>query len=68
LQLNDFKFTEGYGGKQQMKVETLSDYVRTGRTLIRPTCRGVTRGGQGGHNFPDAESLWGRRITAVGAK
>jgi len=30
--------------------------------------RGVTSGGQGGHNSPNAESLWGRRITAEGAE
>jgi len=27
-------------------------------------CRGVTSGGQGGHNSPGAESIPGRRITA----
>jgi len=30
------------------------------------TTRGVTMGEQGGHNFPVADSLWGRRITAGG--
>ena len=30
-------------------------------------CRGVTRG-ERGHNYPGAESLWGRRITAEGAE
>jgi len=32
--------------------------------LQRAVTRGVTKGGQGGHDSPGAESLWGRRITA----
>jgi len=38
-------------------------------TRSRPTKpSGVTRGWQGGRNSPGAESLWGRRTTAVSAK
>ena len=29
---------------------------------------GVTKGGKGGHNFPGAESLWKRQITAGASK
>jgi len=42
-------------------------YGTHGLTFLDDETRGVTRGARG-HNSPGAESVWGRRITAGGAK
>ena len=38
------------------------------RKLYSVVCSDVTRGGQGGHIYPGANSLWGRWITAGAAE